>query len=104
MRKIISSLLMPAALLAGCAVGPDYHQPKVSSPAQWSTPLAAGETNTAITTTQWWKTFHDAELDSLINRAVSSNLDLRLAQARVREARATQIDVAARHIAQKREA
>jgi len=32
--------------------------------------------------------FHDSELDSLIERAVRSDLDLRIAQARVREARA----------------
>ncbi|HLH54434.1 MAG TPA: efflux transporter outer membrane subunit [Verrucomicrobiae bacterium] len=86
--KTVSSLGLVHLFLAGCAVGPDYHQPKVSSPSQWSTPLASGETNTAIATTEWWTTFRDPELDSLINRAVRSNLDLRVAQARVREARA----------------
>jgi NodT family efflux transporter outer membrane factor (OMF) lipoprotein len=34
-------------------------------------------------------TFRDPELDSLITRSVSSNLDLRMAAARVRQARAT---------------
>jgi outer membrane protein TolC len=38
--------------------------------------------------TDWWRTFNDPELDSLIDRAVRSNLDLSIAQARVREARA----------------
>jgi outer membrane protein, multidrug efflux system len=38
--------------------------------------------------TAWWRTFNDPELDSLIDRAVRSNPDLRIAQARVREARA----------------
>ncbi|HWB53895.1 MAG TPA: TolC family protein, partial [Tepidisphaeraceae bacterium] len=38
--------------------------------------------------TDWWKTFCDPELDSLIHRAVHSNLDLQLATARLREARA----------------
>jgi NodT family efflux transporter outer membrane factor (OMF) lipoprotein len=37
---------------------------------------------------QWWKTFNDPGLDSLIARAIQSNLDLRLAAARVRESRA----------------
>ncbi len=37
----------------------------------------------------WWKSFHDPELDSLILRAGQSNLNLRAAVARVREARAT---------------
>ena len=36
----------------------------------------------------WWKSFNDAELDSLVERALRSNPDLRIAEARVREARA----------------
>jgi NodT family efflux transporter outer membrane factor (OMF) lipoprotein len=41
-----------------------------------------------VTITQWWATLNDPELDALIDRAVESNLDLRLATARLREARA----------------
>jgi NodT family efflux transporter outer membrane factor (OMF) lipoprotein len=37
----------------------------------------------------WWHTFNDPELDSLVARAVQSNLDLRQAESRVRQARAT---------------
>jgi NodT family efflux transporter outer membrane factor (OMF) lipoprotein len=75
------------ALAAGCAVGPNYHAPQLTTPAQWSEPLAAGETN-APALADWWQGFRDPELDSLIARAVRSNLDLRAAGARVREARA----------------
>lgn len=87
------SIVPVLALLAGgCAnipsVGPDYHKPETKSPANWTEPLAGGETNSAAATAAWWKNFHDGELDSLITRAVSSNLDLRIAQSRVREARA----------------
>jgi NodT family efflux transporter outer membrane factor (OMF) lipoprotein len=87
----LSAVAFLAFLAGGCAnipsVGPDYHKPNVSAPAQWN-PLAGGETNAAAATAAWWKNFHDAELDSLIERAAGSNLDLRIAQARVREARA----------------
>lgn len=38
--------------------------------------------------TTWWRTLNDPTLDSLIQRAIESNLDLRAATARVREARA----------------
>jgi multidrug efflux system outer membrane protein len=69
-------------------VGPDYHQPKLNAPPQWTESMAGGETNAAMATADWWKNFHDSELDSLIDLAVRSNLDLRMAQARVREARA----------------
>jgi outer membrane protein, multidrug efflux system len=84
--------LLFVALLAivagGCAVGPNYQRPVVNTPAHWSEPLAGGETNAPASLTAWWKNFHDPELDSLIDRAVQSNLDLQIAQARVREARA----------------
>src|SRR6185312_1251348 len=47
-----------------------------------------GETNGPAERVNWWKNFNDPELNSLIERAVRSNFDLRIAQARVREARA----------------
>src|SRR5262249_16947372 len=37
---------------------------------------------------QWWKQFHDPELDSLVGRAIRNNIDLRIAASRVAEARA----------------
>jgi len=84
--RIIPFLL--GCLLAGCTVGPDYHPPKTTPPAHWASPLAGGETNLPPADAAWWKSFHDAELDSLIVRAAQSNLNLRAALARVREARA----------------
>jgi NodT family efflux transporter outer membrane factor (OMF) lipoprotein len=77
-----------ATLAGGCMVGPDYHRPQANTPAQWGEPLAGGETNAPVVSAAWWKNFNDPELDSLIERAVNSNLELRIAQARVREARA----------------
>jgi multidrug efflux system outer membrane protein len=80
--------LVVAAFLSGCTVGPDYHQPQTKTPGQWNESLAGGETNSTITAAEWWKIFNDSDLDSLVRRAVQSNLDLRIAQARVQEARA----------------
>lgn len=82
-----------AAIVAGCTVGPDYHAPKIAAPAQWTSPQWSGTTNSPATEADWWKTFNDAEMDSLISRAVHSNLNLRIAASRVREARAAR-DVA----------
>jgi len=91
-RNHLSAVALLAFLAGGCAnmpsVGPDYHKPETKAPAHWNEPLAGGETNAAAVTAAWWKNFHDAELDSLIERAACSNLDLRIAQSRVREARA----------------
>jgi len=84
----LASVMLLAMVAEGCAVGPNYQRPATSAPAQWSAAMAGGETNAAIELAAWWENFHDTELNSLINRAVQSNLDLQSARARVREARA----------------
>ena len=85
-------LILPLMVMAGgCAVGPNYHGPENPDhmpPALWDNTLNGGETNAPVSPAAWWQNFHDPELDSLIGRAVQSNLDLQVAQARVREARA----------------
>ena len=91
-------------LLGGCTVGPDYAgPPAVRTPDAFSSlrevagrggqtdnPYAATGARelTADELALWWKVFNDPALDSLVARALRGNLDLRLAQARVREARA----------------
>ena len=83
----VIAVFISGLLLAGCAVGPNFHPPKTeTSPA-----FANGaQTNLAseVLATAWWRGFNDALLNSLIEQAQSSNLDLRIATARVREARA----------------
>jgi len=86
--KFNRQLALVLVLLGGCSVGPNYRQPKPETPGQWNSPLAGGETNRVSGITAWWKTFHDPLLNSLVNRAVKANLDLKIAEARVREARA----------------
>lgn len=80
------ALLTSAAWLSGCVVGPDYVPPKTDAPARWSAAPAA--TGTDLRLADWWKSFRDPVLDGLIEEAVRSNLDVRLAAARIREARA----------------
>jgi outer membrane protein, multidrug efflux system len=86
--RSLSLSVLAALTLLGCTVGPNYHPPATSVPAHWSEPLAGGESDTPASLAAWWKSFNDAELDSLIERAARSNLDLRIARARVRESRA----------------
>lgn len=77
-----------SSLFAGCAVGPDYTKPKMSVPASWSEVQQTALPVSGSPVVQWWKTFHDPVLNSLITQAMDSNPDLRIARARVREARA----------------
>lgn len=83
------------AVVGGCAVGPDYHPPAARAPVAWSSPATNGLTDSASATSSWWTSFNDAELDSLIQRAALSNLDLRVSEARLRQARAVRAGSAA---------
>lgn len=79
-------------IITGCiTVGPDYKRPSTALSKEWRTNLEgglkAGEVDVK-TLSAWWNAFNDSKLSSLIDRAISGNLDLRQAKARVREARA----------------
>jgi multidrug efflux system outer membrane protein len=92
-RKALSNkLIVPVlflVLLAGCTVGPDYREPKLATPANWQEAQQKGVDIRPAELTQWWTSFNDPLLNSLVERAVKSNLDLRIAEARIREARAS---------------
>lgn len=87
MKKIIQ-LAIIASLLSGCAVGPEYSPPEVDLPADWSEPLPSNVTEEEASLAGWWQNFNDPELNSLVERAIAGNLDLKLAAARIRQARA----------------
>src|SRR5437667_2892738 len=82
------SIVFPSLLLAGCAVGPNYKRPLVPVPEQWTVAPARGTSTQALETDEWWSSFRDPELNSLVERAADRNLDLKLALERVQEARA----------------
>ncbi len=80
-----ASLFTCALLLAGCAVGPNYRRPAVQAPAQFR---GAPPSVDSIADTKWPALFNDAPLTQLIDTALRDNYDLRIAAARVLEARA----------------
>jgi outer membrane protein, multidrug efflux system len=83
-------VLSAAAMLSGCKVGPDFRPPQANLPAAYvgrtNQPSGAAE---PAQLAEWWRTFNDPTLMELVERAVSANLDLKMAEARLREARAT---------------
>ena len=90
----VMSLLFSVSLipLAGClSVGPDYEQPKTSTPAEWNARMTSGLSPAVAnpqTLSRWWTVLNDPILTDLMERARAGNRDLRQAEARVREARA----------------
>jgi NodT family efflux transporter outer membrane factor (OMF) lipoprotein len=87
MRRFLATILATALslVLAGCAVGPNYQPPNPPMPASYGQPTTRPLTADIA---RWWATFNDPMLESLIRRGIDSNLDLQLAQSRIRESRA----------------
>ena len=87
------ALLLSSALLTACAVGPEYRAPPpVATGDGWS--LAIATTSTPTDLARWWSTLGDPVLERLIDTALAANLDLRVASARIDEARALRDRVA----------
>ena len=79
--------VVTAGLLAGCAVGPDYTRPALTPPETFRGQVAPREA-ASLADLPWWEAFRDPTLKSLIEEALASNYDLRIAAARVEQARA----------------
>jgi len=97
----LSCAVLAATLLAACTVGPDYTPPappgSAVERARW-TEHRASEAEVARTEAwmrDWWAAFHDPVLDQLVARAISANLDIRIAGQRLLAAGEVQRELAA---------
>jgi NodT family efflux transporter outer membrane factor (OMF) lipoprotein len=79
-----SIALASLVALSACAVGPGYRTPKPDEPPNFTAKTPAGP---AADLGAWWRALNDPELDSLVDRAVKSNLDLEIALDRLQQAR-----------------
>jgi multidrug efflux system outer membrane protein len=86
-----------ALLLAACSVGPDYRRPEIATSDNF-VGVDATQFSTADVEREFWKGFNDQQLNELIERSLAANHDIRIATARLREARAlrgeTRLDLA----------
>ena len=82
-------------LAGGCAVGPDYHRPPAEVPPAWQPDSSWHEAAPSDGELKgaWWRLFQDDALNPLVERALAGNQDLRVAAARLEQARA-QVTVA----------
>jgi multidrug efflux system outer membrane protein len=69
----------------GCAVGPDFKPPVVETPENYRFEKIPVETMINL---KWWELFDDPVLCTLISQALDNNKDLKIAAARVEQARA----------------
>jgi NodT family efflux transporter outer membrane factor (OMF) lipoprotein len=99
MKRMIGTM-GAGLLLAGCAVGPDFHRPEAPTTAGY-TPTALPQETAAASGSggaaqhfvsgqeipdQWWTVFHSPELDQLIRQGLADSPTLAAAQATLREA------------------
>ncbi|MGC0939569.1 efflux transporter outer membrane subunit [Pantoea agglomerans] len=82
------SLMVSSGLLAGCAVGPDYHRPDVPLPDRYQSAMQQRSATRPANFAVWWEGFNDPLLSRLVSDALARNLDIAQASARMAQARA----------------
>ena len=82
------SLMVSSGLLAGCAVGPDYHRPDVPLPDRYQSAMQQRSATRPANFAVWWEGFNDPLLSRLVSDALARNLDIAQASARMTQARA----------------
>lgn len=84
-------LLISAALVPGCSVGPNYKRPTAPVTAKWDVaePWRESAPKDAIPKGAWWTVFHDDDLNSLEQQALAANQTLKVSIARLEQARAS---------------
>jgi multidrug efflux system outer membrane protein len=83
-KRARTAILLCAAALAGCVLGPDYQRPERPAPAAWEHPTGADNSVPG----DWWTLFGDAELGQHIEATLAANQDLAGALARYDQSRA----------------
>ncbi len=74
------------ALLAGCAVGPNYHKPAAPAPAAFKEAWLPAQPGDDLPRGAWWKAYGDPVLDDLEASAERSNQTIAQAEAAYRVA------------------
>jgi len=86
-----------ALALSACQVGHDFHSPASTAQVDWlptQGQQAASHPRNAPINERWWEVFGDPLLSSLVDRATTANLDLKIASTRLEQSRAARQVVA----------
>jgi len=88
MRRAAFALALAAS---ACTVGPNYKRPVAQLPEAYRAAAPTGALaadQPSLGDQKWWEVFQDEQLQELIRTALRQNFDVRIAAARVAEARA----------------
>ena len=77
-------------LISACASvsGPEYERPDTPEKTGWSLNPVDPSKGTQVIRLDWWTEFDDPYLDSLVEKALTGNITIQIAAARVEEAKA----------------
>ncbi|WDZ94222.1 efflux transporter outer membrane subunit [Herbaspirillum sp. WKF16] len=80
-----------AALLGGCAVGPDYVRPAMDLPQAYKEdgPWKVAAPGRIDDNQRWWEAYGDPILNELVSQANAANQNIRQSEAQYRQAQAT---------------
>ncbi len=103
MKRRVLFLVGMMAAVASCAVGPRYRPPAPDVPAAFTaraegSAASVSDARSTADLATWWRSLNDAELNSLVERAVTSNVDVLIALDRLQQARAYEVVVSGRAV------
>ena len=84
-KRLLAAIMV--SVLSACSMMPAYERPAAPLPAAWPDSVKLKAT-TGLALTDWQHYFPDPRLQALIAAALENNRDLRIATARIAEARA----------------
>ena len=85
LTKRCIAVALPALVIAGCMVGPDYNKPDTPVPTAFRAQISAAEA-VSFADLPWWSVFNDTTLQDLIKEAIADNHDLQIAVSRIEQA------------------
>jgi len=95
-KQVLLSIRLVACALscfvaAGCTVGPKYQRAVAPVPAKWDVaePWREGAPKDGVAKGEWWGVFHDDDLSALEKQALDANQTIKVAAARLEQARAS---------------
>jgi outer membrane protein, multidrug efflux system len=92
-RCVLAGSLAATLAAAGCMVGPNYKPPATTMPAAYREPTNGPTTGPAFVASnapaeiRWWRQLGDPQLTNLVERSVTANYSVVIAEARLHEAR-----------------
>lgn len=85
-RSLLAMTLGGFLSLGACSMVPTWHEPDLPLASDWSADKPSSGVQAGG---QWWREFHSAELDALMQRGLDDNYTLKAAVSRIEQARAS---------------